>query len=214
MLWQQAHSFEVDVDSTPFSPYISGGIATQVKEAKVLKFQSLSDAIARPGEFLLSDFSKFERSPLLHIGFQALDPVSGEPSAALLPEDIDDGAMLHLPPDKLCHVWSSMQVWRVHEVPPMPPSFVAALRFWAKLGWIGFGGPTGQIAILHEELVVRRGWIEEADFLQGLNFLPDAAGARGAAVCHLPGLAVAWDSRRAGGRHPVFFCPPWRCSGG
>ena len=39
----------------------------------MLDFKSLSDAVAEPGEFLLSDFSKFERSPLLHVGFQALD---------------------------------------------------------------------------------------------------------------------------------------------
>ena len=71
--WRQAHSFEVEVDSTQFSPYISGGIATQVKQSKTLDFQSLADAIANPGEFLLTDFSKFERSPLLHVGFQALD---------------------------------------------------------------------------------------------------------------------------------------------
>jgi chromate transporter len=53
---------------------------------------------------------------------------------------------------------------------PAPPSFREALGFWAKLGWIGFGGPTGQIAIMHEELVARRAWISETDFLQGLNF--------------------------------------------
>ena len=53
---------------------------------------------------------------------------------------------------------------------PSPPSFREAVRFWTKFGWIGFGGPTGQIAILHEDLVVRRAWISEAAFLQGLNF--------------------------------------------
>jgi chromate transporter len=51
-----------------------------------------------------------------------------------------------------------------------PPLFAEALRFWAKLGWISFGGPTGQIAIMHEELVARRGWVSEAEFVQGLNF--------------------------------------------
>jgi len=69
----------VEVDSSQFSPYISGGIATQVKESKVLDFKSLSDAVAEPGEFLLSDFSKFERSPLLHVGFQALDQFQVRP---------------------------------------------------------------------------------------------------------------------------------------
>lgn len=50
------------------------------------------------------------------------------------------------------------------------PSFATALRFWLKLGFISFGGPAGQIAIMHEELVVRRRWISEARFLHALNF--------------------------------------------
>jgi len=54
---------------------------------------------------------------------------------------------------------------------PVPgPSFAEAFRFWLKLGFISFGGPAGQIAILHEELVERRGWISEARFLHALNF--------------------------------------------
>jgi chromate transporter len=50
------------------------------------------------------------------------------------------------------------------------PSFGEALRFWAKLGWISFGGPTGQIAIMHAELVEKRRWIGEERFLHALNF--------------------------------------------
>jgi chromate transporter len=50
------------------------------------------------------------------------------------------------------------------------PTFQAALRFWTKLGWISFGGPSGQIAIMHEELVERRAWISETEFVHGLNF--------------------------------------------
>lgn len=50
------------------------------------------------------------------------------------------------------------------------PTFREALRFWLKLGFISFGGPTGQIAIMHNELVERRRWIGEAQFLHGLNF--------------------------------------------
>lgn len=45
-----------------------------------------------------------------------------------------------------------------------------ALRFWAKLGWISFGGPAGQIAIMHKELVERRRWVSEDRFLHALNF--------------------------------------------
>lgn len=74
----KAHSFEVDVDSSGFSAYISGGIVTQVKESKVLSFQPLADALKEPGEFLLTDFAKLERSPLLHIGFQALDAFTAD----------------------------------------------------------------------------------------------------------------------------------------
>lgn len=49
-------------------------------------------------------------------------------------------------------------------------SFSAALRFWFKLGFISFGGPAGQIAIMHRELVERRAWISEERFLHALNF--------------------------------------------
>ena len=45
-----------------------------------------------------------------------------------------------------------------------------ALRFWLKLGFISFGGPAGQIALLHTELVERRRWISEKRFLHALNF--------------------------------------------
>lgn len=55
-------------------------------------------------------------------------------------------------------------------VPPPHPSFREALAFWFKLGWISFGGPAGQIAIMHRELVERRRWLGERSFLQGLNF--------------------------------------------
>src|SRR5919197_6237277 len=50
------------------------------------------------------------------------------------------------------------------------PTFAEAFRFWLKLGFISFGGPTGQIAIMHAELVERRKWISESRFLHALNF--------------------------------------------
>jgi chromate transporter len=50
------------------------------------------------------------------------------------------------------------------------PSEAEAFRFWLKLGFISFGGPAGQIAIMHEELVERRRWISERRFLHALNF--------------------------------------------
>ncbi len=53
---------------------------------------------------------------------------------------------------------------------PPPVEFWQALRFWLKLGFISFGGPAGQIAIMHQELVERRRWISEKRFLHALNY--------------------------------------------
>ena len=53
---------------------------------------------------------------------------------------------------------------------PAPPTFGAAFLFWLKLGFISFGGPAGQIAIMHTELVERRRWISEKRFLHALNY--------------------------------------------
>ena len=53
---------------------------------------------------------------------------------------------------------------------PSPPTFTQAVRLWLKVGLISFGGPAGQIAILHQELVDRRRWIDERTFLTALNF--------------------------------------------
>jgi chromate transporter len=49
-------------------------------------------------------------------------------------------------------------------------TFREAFRFWLKLGFISFGGPAGQIAIMQKELVERRKWIEQDDFLHALNY--------------------------------------------
>src|SRR6478752_3082606 len=54
--------------------------------------------------------------------------------------------------------------------PPEVPGFREALKFWWKLGWISFGGPAGQIAIMHKELVEERRWISEERFLHALNY--------------------------------------------
>ena len=54
--------------------------------------------------------------------------------------------------------------------PPAPVSFGQALRFWFKLGFVSFGGPAGQIALMHTELVERRRWISEQRFLHALNY--------------------------------------------
>ena len=52
---------------------------------------------------------------------------------------------------------------------PEPISLREAFWFWLKLGFISFGGPAGQISIMHQELVERRRWISERRFLHALN---------------------------------------------
>ncbi|HEX2544186.1 MAG TPA: chromate efflux transporter, partial [Ramlibacter sp.] len=54
--------------------------------------------------------------------------------------------------------------------PPQHVTFTEALLFWLKLGFISFGGPAGQIAIMHRELVEQKRWISERRFLHALNY--------------------------------------------
>jgi chromate transporter len=56
------------------------------------------------------------------------------------------------------------------ETPDAAPSFRRASRFWIWLGFVNFGGPAGQIALMHQELVERRGWIDEGRFLHALSY--------------------------------------------
>jgi len=53
---------------------------------------------------------------------------------------------------------------------PAHPSLSQALPYWLKLGFISFGGPAGQIAMMHQELVEKRRWISEQRFLHALNY--------------------------------------------
>ena len=54
--------------------------------------------------------------------------------------------------------------------PPESPTRAQAFAYWLKLGFVSFGGPAGQIAIMHEELVERKRWISESRFLHALNY--------------------------------------------
>lgn len=53
---------------------------------------------------------------------------------------------------------------------PVSPGFAEAFRFWLKLGFISFGGPAGQIAIMHEYIVEKKKWVSESRFLHALNY--------------------------------------------
>ncbi len=60
-----------------------------------------------------------------------------------------------------------------NEIPTTPPPLVSyweSFRYWLQLGFISFGGPAGQISMMHQELVERRRWISEHRFMHGLNY--------------------------------------------
>ena len=54
--------------------------------------------------------------------------------------------------------------------PPAPVTLGTAFKYWLKLGFISFGGPAGQISMMHQELVEKRRWISEHRYLHALNF--------------------------------------------
>ena len=92
----------------------------------------------------------------------------------------------------------------------LPPgtqvAFGEALRFWLKLGFISFGGPTGQIAIMHEELVERRRWISEKRFLHALNYCMVLPGPEATQLATYIGWMMhrTWGGIVAG---TLFFLP-------
>ncbi|MEP7149698.1 MAG: chromate efflux transporter [Acidobacteriota bacterium] len=84
--------------------------------------------------------------------------------------------------------------------------FRAALRFWLKLGFISFGGPAGQIAIMHKELVEKRRWLGEERFLHALNFCILLPGPE----AHQLAIYIGWLMHRVRGGivAGVFFVLP------
>ena len=72
-------------------------------------------------------------------------------------------------------------------VPKTRVSCADALRFWLKLGFINFGGPAGQIAIMHRELVDEKRWISEPLFLRALSCCMLLPGPECAAARHVVG---------------------------
>ncbi|MDC9822766.1 chromate efflux transporter [Devosia sp. ZB163] len=63
-----------------------------------------------------------------------------------------------------------MNVATPPDLAPRAPTLAEATRVWAKIGLLSFGGPAGQIALMHKELVEERRWIAESRFLHALNF--------------------------------------------
>lgn len=76
-------------DTTSFSDYERGGIATQVKMPQTFKYKSIKNSLAEP-EFLLTDFAKFDRPGVLHIAFQALDKFVSSTGALPKPRSNED----------------------------------------------------------------------------------------------------------------------------
>ena len=74
-------------------------------------------------------------------------------------------------------------------------SFAEAFRFWLKLGFISFGGPAGQIAIMHRELVEQKRWISEARFLHALNYCMLLPGPEAQQLA----TYIGWLMHRSGG---------------
>src|SRR4051794_20525451 len=79
--------------------------------------------------------------------------------------------------------------------------FAEALRFWLKLGFVSFGGPAGQIALMHEELVERRRWISEGRFLHALNYCMVLPGPEAQQLATYIGWLMhrTWGGLMAGG---------------
>lgn len=87
------------------------------------------------------------------------------------------------------------------DVPPAKVSFWQAFPFWLKLGFVSFGGPAGQIAIMHQELVERRRWISEGRFLHALNYCMLLPGPEAQQLATYIGWLMhrTWGSIVAGG---------------
>jgi chromate transporter len=84
---------------------------------------------------------------------------------------------------------------------PSAVSLAQAFRFWLKLGFISFGGPAGQIAIMHNELVERRRWISEKRFLHALNYCMVLPGPEAQQLATYIGWLMhrSWGGLVAGG---------------
>ena len=93
------------------------------------------------------------------------------------------------------------------------PTFMQALRFWLKLGFISFGGPTGQIAIMQQEIVEKQRWISTERFLNALNYCMLLPGPEAQQLA----IYIGWLLHRVAGgivagslfRDSIHVCPLW-----
>ena len=83
---------------------------------------------------------------------------------------------------------------------PKPISFSQALKYWLKLGFISFGGPAGQISMMHQELVEKRRWLSEKRFLHALNYTMVLPGPEAQQLATYIGwlMHVVWGGIAAG----------------
>ncbi len=84
---------------------------------------------------------------------------------------------------------------------PRAPTFWESVGYWLKLGLVSFGGPAGQIALMHEELVVRKRWISERRFLHALNYCMVLPGPEAQQLATYIGWLMhrTWGGLAAGG---------------
>src|SRR5690242_16314289 len=79
--------------------------------------------------------------------------------------------------------------------PALPVSLREAFRVWARIGLLSFGGPAGQIALMHRELVDTRRWISDARFLHALNYCMLLPGPEATQLA----IYIAWMLHRTAG---------------
>ncbi|PKP98333.1 MAG: chromate transporter, partial [Alphaproteobacteria bacterium HGW-Alphaproteobacteria-15] len=81
-----------------------------------------------------------------------------------------------------------------------PVAFSDLVRVFARIGFLSFGGPAGQIALMHRELVDERKWIAEEDFLHALNFCHLLPGPEAQQLATWTGWRLhGWRGGLAGG---------------
>jgi chromate transporter len=94
----------------------------------------------------------------------------------------------------------------IPSTPPAAPTLGVAFKYWLKLGFISFGGPAGQIAMMHQELVEKRRWISEHRFLHALNYCMLLPGPEAIQLA----IYIAWLMHGLGGAvvaGVLFFLP-------